>query len=142
MRLATRRRLRLSSLTEGRDLELVLATAALHFPPGRPLTELQANEVLQGFLAGAGCFLDTDCAELRRYLLESGFVARGEDLAGYRRGALPTWLRAGADQLTVDALTEAVRSATRARADEREARRQAWLHSTCSLQSCCLSCLR
>ncbi|GIL04555.1 MAG: hypothetical protein AMXMBFR72_06490 [Betaproteobacteria bacterium] len=127
--LATRQHVHLSSLSQkdGRDLELVLASAALHFPAQQLLTEPQANEVLKGFLAGAGSFLDTDHVELRRWLVDFGFVGRSDYGADYRRGALPEWLRGAAEQLSAHALAEAVLSATHTRAAEREARKQAWL---------------
>lgn len=131
-RLATRQRVHLSSLSQkdGRDLELVLASAALHFPAQQLLTEPQANEVLKGFLAGAGSFLDIDHVELRRWLVDFGFVKRSDYGADYRSGALPGWLRDAAEQLSARELAEAVLSATRARAAEREARKQTWLAKT------------
>ncbi len=125
--LAARRHVHLSSLSQGRDLQLVLASAALHFPPQQLLTEPQANEVLKGFLAGAGSFLDTDHVELRRWLADFGFIARSDRGTDYRRGALPDWLRGAAGQLSAHELADAVLSATRARAAAREARKQAWL---------------
>src|SRR4030095_16297291 len=54
--LAVRHRLHLSPLQQrdGRDLELVFASATLHVPADRLLDERSVNEVLKGFLAGAG----------------------------------------------------------------------------------------
>jgi len=128
--LATRRRVHLSSLPRGRDLELVLASAALHFPPQQLLTEPQANEVLRGFLAGAGSFLATDHAELRRWLVDFGFIARSDHGTDYRRDALPEWLRDAAGALDASELAQTVLAATKARAARREARKQAWLART------------
>lgn len=125
--LAARRRVHLSCLSHGRDRELVLATAALYFPQGQLLTEAQANEVLRRFLDGAGRFLETDHVELRRWLAESGFIARSDDGTDYRRGALPAWLLPAAETLSAASLDAAVAAATNARAAEREARKRAWL---------------
>jgi tRNA(adenine34) deaminase len=128
-RLAARRGVRLSSLSQKypRDFELVLASAALHFPAHQLLTEAQANEALMAFLAGAGGFLDTDHVELRRWLVDCGFVARTDYGADYRRGALPAWLTEAAQRLDAQQLAAAVLSAAHERAALREARRQAWL---------------
>ncbi|GAB4468965.1 MAG: hypothetical protein OHK0044_10700 [Burkholderiaceae bacterium] len=128
--LAARGRVRVSRLARGRDLELVLATAALHFPTRELLTEPQANEVLTGFLAGAGSFLATDCAELRRWLVDFGFVARSDYGTDYRRGVLPPWLRTAAAALEANELAAVVLGATQQRAAWREARKHAWLART------------
>lgn len=125
--LAARRHVRLSGLSQGLDLQVVLASAALHFPPQQLLTEPQANEVLKGFLAGAGSFLDTDHVELRRWLADFGFIKRTDYGADYRRGTLPAWLHDAAQQLSAHELADAVLTATHARAAEREARKRAWL---------------
>ncbi len=127
--LARRSRLHLSGLSrrDPRDLELVLASAALHFPAGQLLTEPQANEVLKGFLAGAGSFLDIDHVELRRWLADAGFIRRSEFGTDYRRGVVPLWLQPAADALDAAQLARAVLDALRANEAQRAARRQAWL---------------
>ncbi len=93
------------SQRDGRDLELVLATAALHVPQQQLVTEVQANEVLDFFLSGVGAFVDADVAELRRWLVDTGFVVRNEHGADYRRGHFPDWLAQAADHIDLDALT-------------------------------------
>ncbi len=131
-RLAARRPLHLSALARrgARDLELVLASAALHLPSQESLTEAQANEALKNFLAGAGAFLAVDHVELRRWLVEFGFVKRSDYGTDYRRGSLPQWLCVAAERLEVPALAQAVETAAQRRAEVREARKQAWLAKT------------
>ncbi|HQR71108.1 MAG TPA: DUF2087 domain-containing protein, partial [Burkholderiaceae bacterium] len=129
--LAIRQGVHLSTLQQkdGRDLELIFASAALQFPDGRLLDERAANDVLKGFLGGAGAMLATDHVELRRWLVDTGFVRRSDYGTDYRRGAMPAWLAAAASELDA---REFGRTVARARADhdaQREARRQAWLAS-------------
>jgi tRNA(adenine34) deaminase len=127
--LSARRGVHLSSLAEknGRDLELVLATAALHLPAQQLLTEKQANDALRGFLAGAGAFVDTDHVELRRWLADTGFIARSDRGTDYRRGRFPDWLARAAEHVDVQVLAAAVLDSVSRRAGDREARKQAWL---------------
>lgn len=124
-RLAARGRLHLSALSRRnrRDLELVLASAALHLPPQQPLTEGQASESLQRFLVGAGAFVADDHVELRRWLMDFGFVTRSDDGTGYRRGSLPAWLRDAADGLHASELAQVVEAARR-RAESRQTRQR------------------
>lgn len=129
IQLAARRGVHLGSLPHkgGRDLELILATAALHFPAQQLLTEKQANEVLRGFLSGLGHFIDTDHVELRRWLADTGFIVRSDRGTDYRRGHFPDWLAPAADLADVDAFAVAVGESVSRRTDAREARKQAWL---------------
>jgi tRNA(adenine34) deaminase len=129
VKLAARRHVHLSSLSTGPAgaLELVLASAALHVPAGASLTERQANEALKQFLAGAGSFLDTDHVELRRWLADTGCIARSDRGTDYRRGVLPGWLRDAAAGLSAERLGAAVRDEFERRSAEREARKLAWL---------------
>jgi tRNA(adenine34) deaminase len=127
IQLSARNGVHLSSLTQGRDLELILATAALHLPAQQLLTETQANELLRKFLNGVGTFVDTDHVELRRWLADTGFIARSDRGTDYRRGQFPEWLTGAAEHLDVGALTVAVAASRSDRAQEREARKQAWL---------------
>ena len=112
---------------DGRDLELVFASASLFFPPDRLLDERDANVVLKQFLSTAGAMLDTDHVELRRWLVDTGFVRRSDFGSDYRRGSLPEWLRAAAAELDPPRLAEAATQARAARDAQREAKRQAWL---------------
>jgi tRNA(adenine34) deaminase len=129
--LAIRQGVHLASLQQkdGRDLELVFASAALHFPADRLLDERGANEVLKAFLAGAGAMLATDHVELRRWLVDTGFIRRSDYGTDYRRGALPAWLADAAATIEAHDLAATVAEARDARASQREARRQAWLAS-------------
>ena len=74
--LAVRQGVHLSTLQQkdGRDLELIFASATLHLPADRLLDERAANEVLRDFLAGAGVMLATDHVELRRWMVDTGFM--------------------------------------------------------------------
>lgn len=127
--LAVRQGVHLSTLQQkdGRDLELVFATATLFFPADRLLDERGANEVLKHFLSTAGAMLDTDHVELRRWLVDTGFVRRSDFGSDYRRGALPAWLEQAAPALDPRQLAETVERARDARDAQREAKRQAWL---------------
>lgn len=129
VKLAARQRVHLSSLAQGAggSLQLVLATAALHLPDAASLSERQANEALKSFLAGAGSFLDTDHVELRRWLADTGLIRRTDRGTDYRRGTLPDWLLAGAESLDAGRLAAAVRDAAERRAQQRDARKLAWL---------------
>ncbi len=87
------------------------------------------NEVLKGFLAGAGVMLATDHVELRRWMVDTGFMRRSDFGTDYRRGTLPEWLSAAAGQVNAAQIARAVREARAAHDAQREARRQAWLAS-------------
>jgi tRNA(adenine34) deaminase len=127
--LAVRQGVHLSTLQQkdGRDLELVFASATLFFPADKLLDERGANTVLKQFLSTAGAMLDTDHVELRRWLVDTGFVRRSDFGSDYRRGTLPAWLDEAAASLDPHALADAVERAREARGAQREAKRQAWL---------------
>ncbi|MBK9245847.1 MAG: tRNA adenosine(34) deaminase TadA [Burkholderiales bacterium] len=109
------------------DLDLLLASAALHLPVEQGLGEREASERLRDFLATTGAMLDTDHAELRRWLVDLGFVERSDRGTDYRRGTLPSRLQDAAARLDVPRLAEAVGRARAAHESERLARKQAWL---------------
>lgn len=127
-KLALRDGLHLGTLMPKRkaDLELVLATSALHLPADQGLTEAQANECLKQFLAGAGAMLDTDHVELRRWMADLQFLSRSDRGTDYRRGVLPPWLRSAAAELDAGMLADAVVQARAAEQARRAARKQAW----------------
>jgi len=127
--LAVRQGVHIATLQQkdGRDLELVFATASLFFPADRLLDERDANTVLKEFLSTAGAMLDTDHVELRRWLVDTGFVRRTDFGSDYRRGTLPAWLEEAAGELGPQALADAAMQARAARDAQREAKRQAWL---------------
>ncbi len=123
-----RRDVHLGSLRERwpqRDFELVCVSAALFLPADARLTEAQANDCLRRFIAGCGRWLTTDHVELRRWLVDLGFLYRSDRGTDYRRGELPAWLAAAAQQLDADALEQAVVEACARHAEERAARKQA-----------------
>ena len=127
--LAVRQGVHLSTLQQkdGRDLELVFASATLFFPADKLLDERGANTVLKEFLSTAGAMLDTDHVELRRWLVDTGFVRRSDFGSDYRRGTLPAWLDQAAGGLGPREVAAAVERAREARDAQREAKRQAWL---------------
>jgi tRNA(adenine34) deaminase len=127
--LAGRQGLHLGSLRERepRDLELLLATAALYLPAGQLLSEREANRCLKAFLAGAGAMLDTDHVELRRWMADLGFLHRSDYGTDYRRGHFPEWIRAAAGELDAERIEAAVIEARDAKVRSRAARKQAWL---------------
>jgi tRNA(adenine34) deaminase len=129
--LAVRQGVHLASLQakDGRDLELVFASAALHFPPDQLLDERGANAVLKAFLAETGAMLATDHVELRRWLVDTAFIRRSDYGTDYRRGAMPAWLQDAAQTLQPQQLARVVSEARQARESQRAARRQAWLAS-------------
>jgi hypothetical protein len=110
-----------------RHLVLGLVWAGL---PDMPMTEREVNEALKQRLAGAAGFLGTDHVELRRWLVDAGWLARDGYGREYRRvdtAALPAASQALAMAFAgigdTDALAATVRSA---HAAERVARRHAW----------------
>jgi tRNA(adenine34) deaminase len=109
------------------DLDLLLASAALHLPADRGLEEREASRLLQQFLATTGAMLATDHAELRRWLVDLGFVTRSDRGADYRRGTLPVPLRAAAAQLDATRLAAAVEQARAQDERQRDERKRAWL---------------
>ena len=129
--LGIRQGVHLSTLQQkdGRDLELIFASCWLGFPADRMLDERGANEVLRAFLGRAGAMLATDHVELRRWLVDSGFIRRSDYGTDYRRGDLPAWLAEAAASLDAAQVDRAVTAARDAHDARREARRQAWLAS-------------
>lgn len=109
-----------------RQLALALAWAGW---PETPLTEAEVNEQLKSLLASALCCLDTDHVELRRWLVDAGWLCRDGFGRQYRRTAVdalpPACAPAAAAVAALDpaAFTAACRASRDA---ERAARRQAW----------------
>lgn len=112
---------------DDRGLLFALVWAGL---PAGPLTEPQVNGLLRAQLAGAAACLNTDHVELRRWLVDAGWMHRDGFGREYRRADLdgighqPS--RAAARELqSID--TDAWVAQQRASHDaQREARRQAW----------------
>jgi tRNA(adenine34) deaminase len=127
--LSVRQGLAIGNLLRGAraDLDLLLASAALHLPAGDGVPERDASERLRAFLATTGAMLDTDHAELRRWLVDLGFLHRDDRGARYRRGELPAWLRDAAAALDAERLQQAAGEARARREAQRQARKEAWL---------------
>jgi hypothetical protein len=102
--------------------------------PRTALSERQVNEALKAQLTGAARCLDTDHVELRRWLCDTGWLARDGYGREYRRVASPDLperlrtlgplLEATFDGGDTAAYTERLRARRQA---EREARRRAHL---------------
>lgn len=129
--LALRQGVHLSTLQQktGGDLELLFASAALAFPSDISITEKDSNEILKRFLSGAGVMVATDHVELRRWMVDAGFLQRSDYGTDYRRGALPDWLADAAQHLDFERVADAVAQARSDNESLRESRRQAWLAS-------------
>lgn len=69
------------------DQTLALAVVHATLPPGAVLNEREVNERLKAALAGAACWLGTDHVELRRWLVDAGWLTR--DGFGREYRALP-----------------------------------------------------
>jgi hypothetical protein len=109
-----------------RRLVLGLVWAGL---PAAPMSERDVNEALKATLAGAANFLDTDHVELRRWLVDAGWLSRDGFGREYRRvagAALPLALQPlatafeGVDTAKIAAATRATHAA------ERDTRQRAW----------------
>ena len=109
---------------------LALALVWVGLPAGTVLSERDVNACLKAQLDGAAVFLDTDHVELRRWLVDAGWMQRDGYGRAYRRvaaDALASEQRALADALAdlrTDTWVAEMRAAHRAR---REARRRDWL---------------
>jgi hypothetical protein len=74
--------------------EMALALAAAHatLPAAVALSEREVNEALKAALAGAVCWLGTDHVELRRWLVDAGWLQRdgfGREYRALPHAALP-----------------------------------------------------
>lgn len=129
--LALRHGVHLSTLQEkdGSDLALLFASAALAFPADQLMREQDANEILKRFLATAGVMVATDHVELRRWMVDTGFLQRSDYGTDYRRGTIPAWLADAARTLEFERVADTVAHARSANESQRETRRQAWLAS-------------
>ena len=109
---------------------LALALVWRGLPADRPLAEREVNDALTAQLAGAAGFLDTDHVELRRWLVDAGWLARDGFGREYRR-VQPRALQAASRALaSAIALIEPERWCAEqraAKANERATRREAWL---------------
>jgi len=110
------------------DRSLVLALAAAEIEPAREHREADMNRILETWLAGPGAMLRTDHVELRRWLVDAGFVSRDGFGRAYVRGATEAARTAAllGEDSTPAALAGAVADLRATRAHERETRRQAF----------------
>ena len=108
------------------DRALVLALAAAAIELGPAHREAEVNRLLGCWLEGPGAMLRTDHVELRRWLVDAGFVSRDGFGRAYVRGEAEA-ARATAllGEATGEALAAAVDALRTAKAAERAARRQA-----------------
>lgn len=98
--------------------------------PDQTMTEPQVNQALQAQLATAACFLDTDHVELRRWLVDAGWLQRDGYGRAYQRRACPDMPaeQAALAHALQDTDTVAwVTSQQASHAAARAARRSAWL---------------
>ena len=109
------------------DRAMVVALAACAIEAGQPLREDEVNRRLMGWLADVGQMLSTDHVELRRWLVDAGFVARDDWGHAYMRGpAQVDLVRKALGTADGAALATAVRSARVAAQTARVARRRAF----------------
>jgi hypothetical protein len=98
-------------------------------PAQAAVTERQVNDVLKAQLAGPAAFLDTDHVELRRWLVDTGWLARDGYGREYRRVApasLPDAQRALAQALAHIEIGAWVAELRRSHQARRDARRDRW----------------
>jgi hypothetical protein len=110
-----------------RRLALGLVWAGL--PDSRVMTEPEVNAAIKGQLAGAAAFLDVDHVELRRWLVDAGWLTRDGFGRAYCRVAereLAPAQAAAVAPLHDVALGEWAAALLQAHQAERQARRQAW----------------
>ena len=109
---------------------LALGIAHATLPPGTVLNEREVNEALKAALAGPACWLATDHVELRRFLVDAGWLVR--DGFGREYRALPhAELRAELQPLartlaTID-LKSWVAAERERKRNERDTRHKEWL---------------
>ena len=117
-----------------RDRAMVLALAACAIDPGQPLREDEVNRRLIDWLADVGQMLRTDHVELRRWLVDAGFVVRDGWGHAYVRGpAELDVVRQALGTTDASALATAVRSARVAAQTARLARRRAFANRRSSV---------
>jgi hypothetical protein len=114
------------------DAERLLALALVHatLPPDARLSEREINEALKKALAGAACWLSTDHVELRRWLVDTGWLTRdgfGHQYHVLPHSALPPDYRGPARTLATVSAERWVQAERARRSDERAARKARWL---------------
>lgn len=109
------------------DRALVLALAASALEGGREYREAEVNRLLMAWLHGAGAMLRVDHVELRRWLVDAGFMWRDGFGRAYVRGT-PEMDRAVAllGDCPAEELEAAVIALRAAKVAERESKRLAY----------------
>jgi len=109
------------------DRTLVLALASTVFEVGREHRESDVNRLLSSWLEGTGAMLRIDHVELRRWLVDAGFVSRDGFGRAYVRGeaaeARAADLLGAGSPYELDAAVADLRAA---KAADRQARRRAF----------------
>ena len=111
------------------ERQLVLAVAIDAVPLGQTLSESQVNACLKAALAGRVCFLGTDHVELRRWLVDAGWMLRDGFGRAYVRAdqaQLPEPLRELGSCLSPLDLDDWIAARRQDRQASRDARRAAW----------------
>jgi hypothetical protein len=123
--LAVRQRLSLGVMASTRpaDLAVVLAAAGCTFGVGEILSEREVNERLLAWLAGTGAMLAVDHVDLRRWLVDTGVLARDGYGRAYTRGEPRPDIGQAMAALAPHDLATLVREARNAEAARREARK-------------------
>ncbi len=109
---------------------LALAMAHATLPPGSVLNEREVNEALKAALAGPLCWLATDHVELRRWLVDAGWLVRdgfGREYRALPHAALAAELQPLARQLATVELKSWVAAERERKHHERAARHKEWL---------------
>ena len=109
------------------DFALVLAAAASMFEPDRTYRERDVNDVLRGWLAGAGSMLDVDHVELRRWLVDNLLLERDGFGRAYTLGKPPQEVAAVVAALSGVDLAAMGEAARKSDAIAREARKRKWV---------------
>jgi hypothetical protein len=113
-------------MPEQRAVALAVVWAGL---PKTVMSEKEINEALKQRLSAAAQFIDTDHVELRRWLVDTGFLQRDGFGREYRRprlADLPETCRLVAEVLPHSDLDAWAAGLRRQHARQREARRLAW----------------
>lgn len=130
-RLVVKDHVHLGSLAAGQRLQaLACVWAAL---PASGMSEREANDALRAALQGPAAWLDTDHVELRRWMVDTGWLQRDGFGRVYQRVAaellrpeLQAAARALAAALAGQAVDSWVMGQREAQAARRLARRRAW----------------
>ena len=112
------------------DLQLALALVHATLPLSAPLSEREVNEALKAALAGAACGLATDHVELRRWLVDAGWLTRdgyGREYRVLAHTQLPAELAPLARTLATVDVGSWVAAERKRKQDQRRARHERWL---------------